>query len=225
MDFPGNSIKQTISKEMGTSKEETPEERVEKIERLKKVTTAKPVKKTFGQSLKDVFIVDGRSFADYLVQEVIIPAAKDIVVSAIAQTADGIKSGIEQKLFGEVRRKPTTSYGTGRPVVNYGASYKRTTRNETTRSEENRPAPRRSNVVEKVRVESRDLGDEVLLFLDGKIDSTGFATVGDFYDLVDITPRSTDDEWGWDSLAAARIERLGIDDYLIKMPPPKELPR
>jgi hypothetical protein len=243
MDFPGNSIKQTISAE--TSAEENVEtaekpEQTAKNERLKKVANAKPPKKTFGQSLRSVFVPEGKSMGDYFIREILIPTAQDIIISVasdtvdgfksmFSQTADGIKDGIQERLFGEVRRRPrpTTSYGTGRPVVNYGA-YSRTTTTNTTRREETRPlVARSSRRVQEIRVETREAGDEVLLQLDGKVTETGFATVGDFYDLVGETPTPSDDEWGWGDaeLQSARVERLAVDDYLIKLPRPKPIPR
>ncbi|AXQ61287.1 hypothetical protein SEA_LIBERTYBELL_46 [Streptomyces phage LibertyBell] len=243
MDFPGNSIKQTINAETSTEENPAAGGPVEgsvaaKGERLKKVADAKTPKKTFGQSLRSVFVPDGKSMTDYFVNEILIPQAKDIVISVATDTVDGfkmmfsqaadsIKDGIQERMFGEFRRRPrstTTSYGTGRPVVNYGAYSKTTSRTETTR--ETRPIlARRSNRLQEVRVETRDIGDQVLEHLDGKITETGFATVGDFYDLVGITPVHTDDSWGWGDLSQARVERLAVDDYLIKMPTPEPLPR
>jgi hypothetical protein len=223
-DFPSNSIKKNISEAASTEDNTTPP----KSERLQKVTTAKPARKTFGQSFRDVFLVEGRSFANYLLHEIIIPDVKDVIASAVRQSLSGIGEAIETKVSGgSTRRKPMTSHGAGR--TNYSA-YSRSTTTSTTRREreEARPMVRRSNVVEKVRVDTRELGNEILQHLEGKIESTGFATVGDFYELVgDITPRSTDDDWGWgeEEIARSSVQRIGIDGYVIKMAPPVEIPR
>lgn len=213
--FPGNSYKQQIIKETSTEANNKP-----RAERLKKVANGKTVRKTFSQSVRDVFVVEGRGFIDHLIKEVIIPAGKEMVDTAIMEITEGVKKTIRQKMFGDsYTARATPPSGTGRPV-NYNG-YSRTAATSTPRREETRSNRRRSNRVETVTVETREDALEVIRNLDGKIQTTGHATVGDLYDSTGIDTEYTDDFWGWYSVEAFRIERLGPNKHLIRTPNPE----
>jgi hypothetical protein len=200
---------------------------------VKKVVTGtvRQRRKPLGTRLKEMFAnEDGDTFAQYLVDNVIVPMAKDMVLSVITQTADGIRGGIEERLFGSSQqsRTRTTSYGTGRPVVNYTRYSSSSTNRPSART--TAPTPRitvrRSNKVQEVILESRGEGESVIEELQAKIDDFGHCTVGDFYASVGITPRSTDESWGWDMPdfdQQARVRRLGEGEYLMLMPRPIEI--
>jgi hypothetical protein len=220
--LPGNSNKQKISEE-AAAKADRANSAPLRGERLQKVTSGKAAKKTFGESFRAVFIEGSRNYAKYLFREVIIPEGKEMLDRAAHEMMTGIERTIQEKMFGEARtRRPSTpSYGTGR--VNYGA-YSKTTTTNVTRREETRPVRgRNSDRVEAVEVGSREIGMEVIRNLEGKIHNTGYATVGDFYDTVNMDTRHTDDDWGWNNLAGYRIERMSADIYVIRMPEPRDV--
>jgi hypothetical protein len=223
MDFPGNSHAAKIV----TDKETEPAEpkATSEPKKVEKVVTGKaiPRKKPLGTRLKDMFINDGGGFGEYLVEKVIVPMTKDMILSIITQTADGVRGGIEQKLFGPDeagrRSRPVTSYGTGKPVVNYT----RYSTPASSRSVTTRPPgymSRRSNSVKDIILEDREEGDLVLGELDAVIEKYGHCTVGDFYSLVGETPVNTDEEWGWTDLGQARVQKIAPREYLVSMPRP-----
>lgn len=231
-EFPGNSIKQKISGETSTG-----ETKAASSEENPRQTAGPKPKKTFGSSLRSVFAPDGRSMGDYFIHEVIMPEVKKVAMAAVADTVDGIKQvlaqtaenikdGISQRFFGDVRpRKSATSYGTGRPVTNYTAAFRKTTTTNVTRREETRPIRRRqSNSVPDGEVLNRAVGEKLLRDLDGKAETTGFASVGDYLEKLGIEPQSTDDDWGWTAadLAEAFVERRR-DEFLVCMPEPREI--
>src|SRR3954469_976843 len=88
-DFPPNSM---------TGKEE-PEP--EKVKEVKQVTSepAKRRKKTLGSKAKSMFMGgDARSAGNYVIFDVLVPAAKDTIVEAGSQM-------IERMIFGDKRRR------------------------------------------------------------------------------------------------------------------------
>lgn len=221
MDFPGNSHTSRIVQP--EKSEETPEP-----EKIKKVVTGKVTtrKKPLGARLKEMFVSDGGSFVDYLVESVVIPTIKELVITTITQTATGFQQGIEQRLFGEVRSRPTTIInrpgGSSGPVAynRYSAGHSVQTRNGTPVYQAPR---RRSNAIEDVIFQTRNDADAVLETLDCLIDDQKFCTVNDYYDLVGIRTQSTDADWGWYDLGRARVNQLAKDQFLISMPRPREI--
>ncbi len=226
--FPGNSHTSRIE-----AKGPTPAKSEETSE-PKKVVSGKVRQrnKPLSTRLKNMFINDGGSFGEYLVEKVIVPMMKDMALSVITQTADGVRQGIEDKLFGpdeRGHRGRTTSYGTGRPVVNYTRYSNNTSmrRDSSTRPPSGYAPIRRSNRLKDIVLESREDADLVLEELDAIIDTpdVGHCTVGDFYGLVGETTRSTDEEWGWTDLSQARVSKLSPKEFLISMPRPRPIER
>jgi hypothetical protein len=72
-------------------------------------------------------------------------------------------------------------------------------------------------------LESKEKGERVLKFLDNKISDMGACTVGDYYDLIGIKPRQTDDDWGWNDLSEAYVTRVNRMEWEIIMPEPLPL--
>lgn len=229
--LPGNSHSKKLKDEQrkageseNTTVSETPDSD-EAPKQVKKVVTGtvRQRRKPLGTRLKEMFASEnGDSFGQYLVDNVVVPMMKDMVLSVITQTADGIRGGIEERLFGAStqERTRTTSYGTGRPVVNYTRYSSSSTNRPSGRSTP--PAPRitvrRSNKVQDIILGTREDGEDVLDELRDKVDGFGHCTVGDLYTAVGITPTSTDHSWGWDNLDQARVRRLATDEYLLVMP-------
>ena len=53
--------------------------------------------------------------------------------------------------------------------------------------------------------------------LEETIDDYGFASVGDLYDIVGVTGSYTDNNYGWDDIRKARIDRVR-EGYVLRMP-------
>lgn len=229
MDFPGNSINSRI--EQKPDPEQVPENTKATSEKtVKKVVTGKVAehKPTLGKRFKNMFIHDGGNFAEHIVEKVVVPMVKDMALSIVTQMVDGVRQGVEEAIFGpdgREKRVRSTSYGTGRPRVNY-TQYSSNTRVSRTESREpvRSRSVRRSNRVREILVKTREDGDRVLEELDGIIDSElGHCTVGDFYAACGEETVSTDEEWGWTDLSGARVHKITSDEYLIAMPRPRPI--
>ncbi|QEQ93916.1 hypothetical protein SEA_KARDASHIAN_51 [Streptomyces phage Kardashian] len=241
--LPGNSHSEKLKKEQqkageseqvgplpGAQKQYDEHQKDGEPKQVRKVVTGtvRQRRKPLGTRLKEMFASeDGDTFGHYLVENVVVPMMKDMVLSVITQTADGIRGGIEERLFGSSTqsRTRTTSYGTGRPVVNYTRYSSSSTNRPSSRPSTHAPriTVRRSNKIQDIILGTREDGEDVLDELKDKVDGFGHCTVGDLYTAVGITPTSTDHGWGWDDLDQARVRRLATDEYLLVMPRPIEI--
>ena len=68
-----------------------------------------------------------------------------------------------------------------------------------------------------VILDNRGEAEEVLSRMDELIDTYGIVSVADFYDLVGITGKYTDNNYGWTDIHSAKVVSVR-DGYLIKLP-------
>lgn len=198
MDFPSNSHKR---------KEETkkPEKKVEKV------TSGKVVKqkKTLGKKFTETFLGDNiESVSSYIIYDVIIPAAKNMV-------SDTVSNGIEMLLFGQTRGSRTRR-DRGKSYVSYSNYYKDRYRDRDRQvSQRNRARHNFDDII----LESRGEAEEVLSHLVDLTEDYGMASVADLYDLVGVTSNFTDNKYGWDNLSSGRVIPVR-GGYLLELPRP-----
>jgi hypothetical protein len=195
VDLPGNS---NYSKQ----KQEKQEKKVEQV------TTGEVVKrkKGVGYRIRNSMIGEGsEGVLQYVLVEVLIPAAKTMISDAVSQ-------GIERLLFGDTRVRSRSdrpggyiSYNRVRrqsPATEYGVISQR---------------GRAQHEFEEIILSSRGEAEEVLDRLRDLIKQYDVATVADFYELVGITGQFTDNQWGWYDLRSA-VPRLVRGGYIITLP-------
>lgn len=210
--YPGNSNKAKAPVE------EKPE--TKKIESV--VTGGVTRRKTpLGKRFVETFIGgDARSVAGYVVLEVLVPAAKDMVADAFSQ-------GVERMIYGEVRsasRRSGHRPGGGNGYVSYnrisqGNNRPRSGLDEFARREPSRRA-RGTHDFDEIIIATRVEADEVITRLYDILEQYEVATVADLYELVGITPNYTDGKWGWASLSGAGVNRIR-EGYLLNLPKPE----
>lgn len=196
VDYPSNSKK---------SKQEKPEREVPD-----KVITGNVVtrKKHFGSGFFGGFVAeDGASVGQYVIMEVLLPAAKNMISDAVSQ-------GVERMLFGNER--PRSANG-GRPgYVNYSARSATGVVSETrnrARTREARTSHDFSDIILETRAEAEDVLDQ----LRDLIGTYEVASVSDLYALVGLTGEFTDENWGWSDLRSASIRPIR-GGYLLILP-------
>ena len=208
MDYPSNSNKsKEVDQTPGTTK------KVESVVSgsvvVRKPSLGKRFAGTFfGGDLKGVF--------GFVVLDVLVPAAKDMVADAVSQ-------GFERMLYGEVRstsRRPGSRPGMGRSGY---TSYNRYS--QVGAREDPRSLSRRSRATfnfDEIVLESRG---EALQVLDGMYDllrKYEIVTVSDLYDLVGVSGAFTDEKYGWTEINTADVRRVR-DGYLLVLPKPEPL--
>ena len=176
---------------------------------MQPVAKAKTKKKSEVKKFADVFIAeDITSVKDYIVNDVLIPAAKKAI-------SDIITNGIDMILYGEAKGRDRRRDGGSR--VSYTKYYERDRDRDYDRSRTRRSVYDYDDIILDTRGEAED----VLNRMDDLIDAYGMVSVADLYDLVGISGNYTDNKYGWTNLRNAEVRRTR-DGYLLKLP--KALP-
>jgi hypothetical protein len=200
VDLPGNS-------KYNKPKAEEPSEK--RAERITKNVGRKRERGFAHRFAAGLGAEDGQSVQDYLIFEVLLPAARDMV-------SDAVSLGINRILYGDSRPR----HRHGEPNRTNYSSY---SRNQTATGTNNygsrtisRDAAARHDFGEIV-LETRGEAEDVLDRLRDLIKQYDSARVTDLYDLVGITGSFTDDRWGWSDLRDARVKPIR-GGYLLVMP-------
>ncbi len=170
----------------------------------------------FGSKVASSFFKDdAHNIWEYLVFDVLIPAAKNAV-------SDLVSTGINMLLFGE-NRAPSGVKRTGdRSYVNYNNYYRSSYSppfDEDRYYRPQRSTKRESRKFDQVEVPSRKEAEDILNTMVDRTIMYGMASVADLYDLSGVPSVYTDNDWGWDSVEGSRIER-SRNGYIIRMPQP-----
>lgn len=203
MEYPSNS---------DTSKAEPQEDK-----NLKRVTsgTATRKKKSLRKQFSETFVAgDAKMALRYVVFDVLIPAAKDMIAEAGSQ-------GIEKLIFGDTRRKgaaPPTAGPTGYVSYNRYAMGSRQTAPQRAMSR----AARARHDFDEIILESRTEAEEVIDRLFEVVSRYGSVTVADLYELVGLPSSHTDNKWGWTDLRGAGVSRAH-GGFLLDIPEPEPL--
>jgi hypothetical protein len=202
-DFPPNSM---------SSKEE-PEP--EKEKEVKQVTSepAKRRKKTLGSKVKGMFVGgDARSAGNYVVFDVLVPAAKDTIVEAGSQM-------IERLIFGESRKRRGAPPQATPGYTNYNQY--------SMRQQQTRPAVSRTarahHDFDEIVLPTRAEAEEVLERLFDIISRYEQASVADLYVLVGVQSEHTDHTWGWSNIRGSTVSKLRGGGYVLDLPDPQPL--
>lgn len=168
--------------------------------------SVKRQRKPFGRRIAETFLEDNtKSVGDYVVHDVLIPAAKSMI-------SEMVSGGVEMLLFGQ-RRGSRTYRDAGRSYVNYSSiSSRRDPRGPSI----SRTSRARHDFGEII-LETRGEAEEVLSHLVDLTIDYGMASVADLYDLVGIESNFTDNRYGWTNLESASVSRVH-GGYLINLP-------
>lgn len=204
-EFPSNSRRAKIE----------PVER-EKVEAVVTGTVVRR-KKPLGRRLIETFFGsdDARGVWQYVTEDVLIPAAKDMVT-------DAITGGVERAIFGEVRgRGRGPRGGAGGSYVSYNKYSSGGSpiggRSEAPRRELSRSARSNHNFDELV-YQTKPEAEEVLDKLYFLVEKYGVATIADFYEASDVEARFTDQKYGWTDLTGVDVARIRGGGYILTLP-------
>lgn len=208
-EFPSNS--KTSKNIEGTVRKPAEKKKVEQVVMSEVVRRKKPL----NRRMSELFMGgDAKSVWNYVLFDVLVPAAKDTLADATSQ-------GIERLIFGETR---STSRRTGRrfgdtPHINYNRySSSRRAERRVDLSSRGRAAHDFDEIILATRVEAEEVVDR-LFDLISKYEA---ATVADLYELVGISGNYTDDKWGWYELQGAGVTRVR-NGYLLDLPRPEPI--
>jgi hypothetical protein len=173
-------------------------------------------KKSLRKQFSDTFVAgDLKSAMRYVMLDVLLPSAKDMVVESVTQ-------GMEKLIFGESRRRgstPPMSGPTGYVSYNrYSMASRMSGGAQRAMSRSARARHNFDEIVLEDRVEAEEVIDR-LLDLVSQYES---ATVADLYELVGLSAAHTDHKWGWFDLQGAGVSRIR-GGYLLDLPEPQPI--
>lgn len=199
------------------SNNETSKKGVTGDKNIERVTSGEATrrKKSLRKQFSETFVAgDAKTAVRYVIFDVLLPAAKDMIVDAGSQ-------GIEKLIFGDSRRRGSRSPQSG--PTGY-VSYNRYSMGDRPGSSQrviSRQARARHNF-DEIILDQRTEAEEVIDRLFDLVSRYDSATVADLYELVGLSSNHTDHKWGWTDLHGAGVSRIR-GGYLLDLPEPEPL--
>lgn len=167
-------------------------------------------KKNEIQKFADIFMSEDLiSVKNYILHDVIIPAAKKTL-------SDAVSNGIEMMLWGEARGQ---NRRTGTSKRSYTAYYDdRNTERRYVKASRDRSGYSFDDII----FDSYGEADDVLTHMDDLMEVYKLVRVADLYDLAGVDGPYTHNDYGWTDIRSAKIVRAG-GGYMIKLPRPLPL--
>lgn len=180
-------------------KKDLPEKKVEKVI----LGSAKSRKKGEIQKFADVFISeDVANVKSYIILDVIIPAVKKAI-------SDVVTNGIDMILYGESGKNRKSQYTT---KVSYGQHYSGGSRDSREITQ------KKGFNYDDIIFENRGDAESVLDAMNDIISQYGVVSVGDLYDLADVsTDNFTVNKYGWTDISGCKAVRVR-DGYILRLP-------
>ena len=210
-----------IDKDIEFPENSNEKKRSKKDKEVNKVITGTVMtkKQSIGKKLSSNLLGDDSdSVSSYIVQDILIPSAKNTVFEMFSSLADMLRGSVELALFG--RRTSNSRGGRGTPYVSYDKFHKQGFHNkydDIPFKRELTPKARSTHNFNDIILTNRGDAEEVLTHLVDLTETYGMATVADLYELVGVTGEYTDNKYGWDSLGAASVTRVR-GGYLVDLP-------
>lgn len=203
--FPSNSREEKVVEEP------VPEKKFDQVV-SGKVTRRK---KSFGRKFSETFIAeDVSTVRENVTQQVIVPAIKELVADVVNDTIERVLGvGRRRSHFG-------SSSNQNRPRLNYS---------QLSREASNKPKQnlsyraRATHDFDEIVFENIGEAQFVLERLGDAIATYERATVADLYDLIGLTSKYTDKQWGWEDISTADVTRVRGGGYILDLPKPIEL--
>ena len=187
------------SKEEAVTKETLPEKRVKKVVNGKVKT-----KKNEGRKLANIFISeDAANVKSYVFMDVLVPAIKKAI-------SDIVTDGVDMILYGGEGRGHKSKSGNKISYRNYYDD-KRDDRRD------GRHVGRSRFDYDDLIFDSRGECEAVREQMLDVIETYGFVTVADMYDMADLSAPYTSSKYGWTNIRTAETVRVR-DGYVLKLP-------
>lgn len=212
-EFPSNSRRPDAP----PPKKAKDEKKIERVVQTEVVRRKKPL----GRKFAETFVGgDTKGVWQYVLLDVMIPAAKDMV-------ADATSTGIERMLFGDSR--PSSRRGRSSNTVpghvDYRSPFARSNNQQQSFRNEPRELSRKARThhdFDEIILGTRVEAEEVIDRLFDLISRYESASVADLYELVGTTGSYTDDKWGWTDIRGAGVTRVR-NGYLLDIPKPEPI--
>lgn len=173
---------------------------------IEKVTTGnvRIRKKPLVSQIRGAIVAESSSsVVEYLVTEVLLPAAKNMIIDAFSQ-------GIERLFYGDSRGRRSE----GRGVY---TNYTKMSRPGMDQRRDISRQARATHDFDDVLMTTRREAEDVLDRMRDLIREYEAAKISDFYDLVGLTGTFADERWGWTDLRGAGVRPVR-GGYILELP-------
>jgi hypothetical protein len=187
--------------------------------RVERVTSGETVRrrKSLGKQFRHTFIGgDAKTAWQYVVLNVIIPTAREMMAEAGATV-------IEKIVYGDHRPRRGGPPGGSMGHISYNRMSQGPPRDRPGMGQMLPRTARARQSFDEIIIPSRQEAEEVLDRLFDLISKYDTATVADLYELTGLTSSHIDNKWGWEDLRGASVGRLRGGGYLLNLPEPKSL--
>jgi hypothetical protein len=187
--------------------------------RVQRVTSdAVRRRRPLGKQFKHTFFGgDANTAVQYMIFNVLIPAAKDAMVEAAS-------SGFEKLVFGDARpRRGPMSNPLGQISYHRMSQQQPQSQRQSSMPQALSRAGRARFAFDEIVIPSRQEAEEVLDRLFDLISKYDTATVADLYELTGLASSHIDHKWGWSALRGASVSRVRGGGYLLNLPQPESL--
>lgn len=170
-------------------------------------------KKSLGQKARDLIAeADIRGVTRYVLTEVLLPAARRMVV-------DAAQSGVERIVYGPDAPRRDRFSGPGRAQFGGSPLFRTDYRHPATRppmATRNTAYPRlgRNDFIH----EKKEDASNVLQHMYDIVERYNEVSVADLHELMGLPTSPIDHKWGWTSLAGADI-RPDMGGFIVDLPP------
>lgn len=150
----------------------------------------------------------------YICDDILLPAAKDMI-------SDAVSGGIDQILFGGERKTSRRKSHTGSTSsFNYNSISAKKKSHQPERKHVYRS--RGAHDLTQYVLDNRRDAEDVIDFLFSCLQDYEVVAVSDFKEAVGVSPTYTDENWGWTDLKGARAVRVR-EGFIIDLPDPRKL--
>ena len=176
-----------------------------KVEKIVKGTVKTKKKSELSKFAGSIISEEANNVGSYIIGEVLIPTICKTIVDIISDSVNMI-------FLGKTGSRRNDSRSTNTHYVSY-RSYSDS--RDDRRYDNSRSLAGYS--YDDIVLGSRAEAEEVLLAMGDLLDTYNVVRVADLYDLVGVTGRYTDNDYGWTNLRDADVKRVS-DGWLLKLP-------
>lgn len=197
------------------SEEAPPEKKIDKVISGSAIRRKKPLGRRFMETMFGGD--DAKGIWGYIAQDVLVPAAKSMLV-------DAITGGAERAFYGDVRGRAggsRASYSGGTQRIAYN-NISRPTAREEPRGREMSRRGRATHDFDEIVLPRRVDAEEVLDQMFEILSQYKVVTVADLYDMIGQDSNFTDRSWGWEDLRGSDITHVK-GGFLLDLPRPSPI--
>lgn len=226
-DYPSNSQERRLPSRPPVREEGPAKAEPKQIQRVVEGEVIRR-KKSFGKRFKELFVGDGRSVRDMVLEDILVPGFRDMAYDAFTSGVEGMLYRGDHRPRGGGSRRPSQRGG---PWSNGGnvrydrvGGGPRERRFEDPRDRRDMsPRGRANHDFDEIILPTFAEANEVLGQMYDLLEKYDAISVADLYHLLGISQSPVDLKWGWTDLFGSGVTRTRGGGYLLDLPRPEPL--